>query len=108
MTYRKSPHKAAAKRQWDRFVNRNQPVIIASGLPTAVFSSIDRFDDYLCHGYLDHDVDPRGCRVESLNPAQYSALVTLTESYFAAGYEWFIPLALLPTDQDTLRRRFAN
>ena len=108
MTYRKSPQKAAAKRQWDRFVSSNQPIITASGIPAPVFSSIDHFDDFLCHGYLDHHVDPSECRVDSLNPAQYNALVTLTESYFAAGYEWFTPLALQSADQDTLRKRFAT
>jgi hypothetical protein len=106
MTYRKAPEKAAAKRQWDRFVSSNQPIITASGIPAAVFSSIDRFDGLLCRGYLDGD--PSEFRIDSLNSNQYNALVTLTESYFAAGYEWFTPLALRPPDQDTLRKRFAK
>jgi hypothetical protein len=108
MTYRKSPQKAAAKQQWDRFVRSNQPIITASGIPAAVVSSIDHFDEFLCHGYLDRHVDPSEFRVDSLNPDQYNALVTLTESYFAAGYEWFTPLALRLTDQDALRMRFAK
>jgi hypothetical protein len=106
MTYRKSPQRAAAKRQWDHFVSRNQSIIIASGIPAAVFTSIDHFDDFLRRGYFDHHVDSREFRVDSLSAAQYNALVTLTESYFAAGYEWFTPLALQSTDQDTLRTRF--
>jgi hypothetical protein len=108
MTYRKSPQKAAAKRQWDRFVSNNQPIIKTSGIPAAIFGSIDHFDDFLCRGYVDHHIDPSEFRVDSLNPPQYNALVTLTESYFAAGYEWFTPLALRPTDQDNLRMRFAK
>jgi hypothetical protein len=107
MTNRPSPRKAQAKRQWDRFVSRNQPLITATGLPAAVFSSIDHFDAFVCHGYHD-PVDAREFRVESLNPAQYSALVTLAESYFTAGYEWFTPSALRPADQETLRQRFEN
>jgi hypothetical protein len=46
--------------------------------------------------------------VESLNSTQYDALVTLTESYFAAGYEWFTPAALRAADQDNLAKRFAG
>ena len=46
MTYRKSPRKAEAKRQWDRFVSRNQPIITATGIPAAVFSSIDHGGRY--------------------------------------------------------------
>ena len=108
MTYSKSPRKAAAKREWDRFVRNNQPMMMASGIPAAVFGSIDRFDDFLCRGYADHHIDASEFRVSSLTPSQYDALVTLTESYFAAGYEWFTPLALRPTEQDALRMRFAK
>ena len=107
MTNRKSPRKAEAKRQWDRFVSSNQPIITATGLPAAVFSSIDHFDAFVCDGYRD-PVDASEFRVDLLNPGQYNALVTLTESYFAAGYEWFTPSALRPADQETLRQRFEN
>ena len=108
MTYRKSPQKADAKRQWDRFVQNNQSTIMACGIPAAIFGSIDHFDDFLSRGYSDPHIDRSEFRVDSLNSSQYIALVTLTESYFAAGYEWFTPLALRPTDQDTLRMRFAK
>jgi hypothetical protein len=105
MTYRKSLRRAEAKREWDRFVSRNQPIITATGIPAAVFSSIDHFDAFLCYGYRD-PVDASEVRVDLLSPTQYNALVTLTESYFAAGYEWFTPSALRPADQNTLRHRF--
>jgi hypothetical protein len=108
MTYRKSPRKAAARREWDRFVSSNQPVIASTGLPDSVFRSVDRFDSFLAHGWLDHHLDPGSVRVEALDSAQYDALVTLTESYFAAGYEWFSPAALRAADQDNLARRFAG
>ena len=108
MTYRKSPQKAAARREWDRFVRSNQPVIASTGLPDSIFSSIDHFDNFLSLGCLDHHHDPSSFRVEALNSTQYDALVTLTESYFAAGYEWFTPVALRATDQENLAKRFAG
>ncbi|HEU4890708.1 MAG TPA: hypothetical protein VFT47_04120 [Vicinamibacterales bacterium] len=43
-----------------------------------------------------------------LNSTQYDALVTLTESYFAAGYEWFTLVALRAADQEDLAQRFAG
>jgi hypothetical protein len=52
--------------------------------------------------------DSSSFRVEALNSTQYGALVTLTESYFAAGYEWFTPVALRAADQDNLAKRFAG
>jgi hypothetical protein len=106
MTDRKSPQKAAARREWERFVNSNQPVIASTGLPDSIFSSVDHFDTFLSHGCLDQHVDPSSFRVEALNSTQYDALVTLTESYFAAGYEWFTPVALRAADQDNLAKRF--
>ena len=108
MTYRKSPQKAAAKCEWDRFVSSNQPVIASTGLPDSIFRSVDHFDNFLSHGCLDHHLDPSSFRVEALNSTQYDALVTLTESYFAAGYEWFTPAALRAADQDNLAKRFAG
>jgi hypothetical protein len=108
MTYRKSPQKAAARREWNRFVRSNQPVIASTGLPDSIFSAIDHFDHFLSHGCLDHHLDPSSCHVELLNSTQYDALVMLTESYFAAGYEWFTPGALRTADQDNLARRFAG
>ena len=108
MTYRKSPRKTAAKREWERFVAANELVIAATGIPSAIFGSIAHFDDFLSHGYLDHHADASDLRVDSLNSIQYEALVTLTESYFAAGYEWFSPLALRPIDRERLGKRFSE
>lgn len=108
MTYRKSPQKIASSRAWDSFVTSNEPIIAATGIPESVFRSVDRFDDFLSHGSLEHHTDPSNSRVEALSGDQYSALVTLVESYFAAGYEWFTPAVLRPVDQDALARRFAT
>ena len=108
MTYRKSPHKAAARSAWNEFVTGNQPIIAATGMPDTIFSSIDHFDDFLSHGCLTHHVDPGDFRIDALSDAQYDALVTFVESYFAAGYEWFTPAALHPADRDVLASRFGS
>ena len=108
MTYRKSPQKAAARREWDRFVSSNRLVIASTGLPDSIFSSVDHFDSFLSRGCLDPYLDPDNFRVDALNPTQYDALVTLAESYFATGYEWFAPAALRAADQDNLAKRFAG
>jgi hypothetical protein len=108
MSHGNSPGKAAAKRQWERFVASNGAVIAATGLPDVIFHSIDRFDELLSRGRVDLHLDPPSSGVESLNPSQYHALVMLTESYFAAGYEWFTPFALRSADRQSLARRFAG
>jgi hypothetical protein len=71
---------------------------VGHGVPPLSFS----------HGCCDHHLDPSSFCVEALNSTQYDALVTLKESYFAAGYEWFTPVALLAADQDNLAKRFAG
>jgi hypothetical protein len=40
--------------------------------------------------------------------AQYAALVELAANYFAAGYEFYTPIALRLDDQAALRTRFGN
>lgn len=107
MTDRRSPRKTAAKREWTRFVESNRGLIATTGIPEAVLSSPDHFDDLLAHGHLAHHADPTGFAIDSLAARQYEALVTLTECYFAAGYEWFTPAGLRPNDQARLRMRFA-
>jgi hypothetical protein len=106
MTYRRSPDRVAAKRNWEQFVAANEAAIAATGLPAIVFASISHFDDLLSHGCLEHHVDPSGARVDSLDEHQYEALVMLVESYFSAGYEWLTPSGLRPRDCENLARRF--
>ena len=108
MTYRKSPQKAAARREWDRFVSSNQPVIASTGLPDSIFSSIDHFDNFLSHGWSIFTLAQAASVSRRSTPLGPDALVTLTESYFAAGYEWFTPIALRAADQDNLAKRFAG
>lgn len=97
MTYRRSPDRIAARRQWDTFVAANHAAIAATGIPAACFTTVDQFDEFLIRGH-----------VETLSPTQYDALVALVESYFATGYEWFTPSALQPMDQQRLCARFGR
>lgn len=106
MTYRKSPHKTASRLSWNSFVSSNEGIIAATGIPERIFRSVDHFDDFLSHGSLEHHTDPGNFRVEALSGDQYDALVTLVESYFAAGYEWVTPAVLQPVDRDALAQRF--
>ena len=79
-------------------------MIASTGLPDSIFTSIDQFDDFLSRGC----VDTGNVRVEAFTASQYDALVTLTESYFAAGYEWFSPAALRAAEQDNQAMRFSG
>lgn len=106
MTHRRSPGKTAAAQQWDQFVSANAPTIAAIGLPGAYLKSVTHFDDFLMHGRLEHHPDDSGFQVGLLSARQYDQLVALTESYFAAGYEWFTPLALRVPDLQRLGARF--
>jgi len=106
MTYRRYPHRVAAARAWDRFVAANAATIAASGIPTAYVASIDQFDDFLMHGRLANHPDDADFQVEHMSMDEYAKLVLLVESYFAAGYEWFRPMALRPEEQHRLASRF--
>jgi hypothetical protein len=102
MGFHRSPDRRAAADAWNRFVERNAHVIAAAGLPPAVTASIDDWDAFLTHGSIANDP----IAVDRLTSEQYASLVVLTESYFAAGYEFFIPTALHAEDQQRLHTRF--
>ena len=106
MGFRRSPDRVAAERAWRRFVEGNAAVIAAAGLPPAATASIADWDDFLTHGYLAGD--PGTFRVDQLSPAQYASLAELAANYFAAGYEFYAPIALRAEDQAALRARFAG
>ena len=106
MGYRKSKKKLEAARNWSTFVARNGRVIEAAGLPHAAMESIDKWDDFLMHGYLDHHHDPSGFTVDQLSDEQYGVLLQLVESYFVSGYEYFTPVALRDEDLQVFDMRF--
>jgi hypothetical protein len=104
--FHRSPDRLAAENGWRRFVERNAHVIEQAGLPPLVTASISNWDDMLMYGSLAGD--PAGFAVAQLTPDQYASLVVLTTSYFAAGYEFFVPSALRLEDQEQLRARFLH
>jgi len=108
MSYRRSQEDVRAARSWSRFIETQKSRITATGLPALVVESATHFDDFLEHGCLDHHPDPSRFSVAPLSEAQYQEFVGLVESYFAAGYAWFTPIALREPDQQRLRARFAG
>lgn len=108
MSNRRSRNRLTAHQRWADFVDANRAVIAMAGLPAPITTSIDHFDDFLAHGVLEHHPDQDRFQVDSLSPGQYDALISLVESYFVAGYEWFTPSALKAGDCEQLRQRFAR
>ena len=106
MGFHRSPGRLSAAEAWRRFVERNAAVWSAAGLPPAVTESVAAWDDFLMHGHLAGD--PKGFAVDQLTPAQYSSLVEFASNYFAAGYEFYMPIALRVEDQRVLRTRFGS
>ena len=58
------------------------------------------------HGRFALHEDPAGFQISTLREEQYAVLVDLTESYFAAGYEYYTPMGLKLVDQERLHSRF--
>ena len=96
----------AAAREWSTFVARNKKVVEAVGLPQVVTESINHWDDFLMHGYLDHHDDPTGFTVDELSEEQYTALLQFVDSYFASGYEYFTLAVLRDEDRRRLEMRY--
>ena len=108
MTPRDSPDRERARRDWERFVAANAHQFRTAGLPALAAQSIDHWDDLLAHGRFATCDDPTRFEVRRLTEDQYLAFCALTESYFAAGYEFFPPAALRPQDATRLRARVGS
>ncbi|HET9234873.1 MAG TPA: hypothetical protein VFP10_12100 [Candidatus Eisenbacteria bacterium] len=105
---RRSPGQSRAEREWTEFVAANQAQLQAAGLPRLATQSVEHWDDLLRHGQFRYHQDPSHFAIDSLTDAQYSMFFDLVESYFLAGYEYFMPGALRPEDQSRLTSRFDN
>src|SRR5438128_3741466 len=106
MGYRRSKETAAVSRKWTAFVAQNQQLILATGLLELIISSVDHWNDFLMHGYLDHHIDPGDFTIDKLSEQQYINLVKLVESYFASGYDYFETIALRSKDRTIFNDRF--
>jgi hypothetical protein len=104
--FRRSPDRLAAQRRWQRFVERNADTVARAGLPPQATASVAAWDDLLMHGQIAED--PSGFSLDRLSGDQYESLVQLVSSYFATGYEFYLPMALRPDDRATLRARFGG
>ena len=104
MGYRRPLRDREAERAWQRFAEHNARPVAAARLPAAAMESVASWDDFLMHGYVN-DID-HVYNSSYLEPAEYAALVQLTQNYFAAGYPFYTPMALAFEDQQALRQRF--
>ena len=104
MVRRRSPDRIAAEEGWRRFVEHNAEVVDRAGLPPRAVATVADWDDFLVLGHLAGDTG--GFNIAQLNTEQYAVLLQLVVSYFAAGYEFYLPLALHADDQDAMRTRF--
>ena len=106
MVQRRSRDRDTAEHDWRRFLERNAETIQAAGMPMRVLARISDWDDLLVLGHAAGE--PGGFSIAELDESQYAALVQLVFSYFAAGYEFYEPLALRAEDRDALRARFGD
>jgi hypothetical protein len=108
MGFRRSPRQREATHGWTAFVAANVARFRAAGLPPLASRSVIHWDDLLLHGRFNHHEDPSHFNIASLTGEQYTVFADLVESYFLAGYEYFIPTALREGDRDRLGRRFSG
>ena len=80
--------------------------IQAAGLPPLATQSVSHWDDLLVHGRFTPHAEPSAFVIDGLTDEQYNVFVDLVESYFMAGYEYFVPTALKLEDQHRLASRF--
>lgn len=108
MTFRRSPAQRRAESSWADFVAANLARLQAAGIPQSATQSVARWDDLLMHGRSAHDGPPPPFSLDNLSADQYAVLVDVVESYFLAGYEYFVPTGLKVEDQERFSSRFRS
>ena len=106
MGFRSSRARTAARSEWESFVANNAHVIRVAGLPHAVTESIACWDDFLRRGTAEIGLDRARFTVDGMSEAQYAGLTQIVDSYFAAGYAYFTPVALRSEERQVLDARY--
>jgi len=86
MSFRRKKEEALEARRWREFVEANADLFQQSGIPHAIYSSRDLFDDWLMHGYIDHHEDPTHFFVGQLATEQMECLIEAAARYLRAGF----------------------
>lgn len=91
---------------WESFLAAHAETLRASRVPPLIFMSVDHWEDFLSHGYLDAVEDPDDFTVDELDEPAYAALRDLVTAYFDAGAPFFVPVALRSDDYLALSKRY--
>lgn len=91
---------------WETFLAAHAETLRASQVPPLIFTSVDHWEDFLSHGYLDAVEDPDDFTVDELDESAYKALRDLVAAYFDAGAPFFVPVALQSNDYLALAKRY--
>ena len=86
MGFRRKKSDVTRQRQWKNFLTSNQIIIEQAGLPETVTETLDRFLDFLMHGYIDHHDDPEKFTVNHLDDNEYGELMELLNRFCTAGF----------------------
>jgi len=87
MSFRqKNKNIGADKRNWDSFCEANWTLIERIGLPITAVDTLERFYDFLSHGYLESYDDPLGFTIRELDSHQWELFKVLLERFLEAGF----------------------
>lgn len=106
MGTRQSDSRRKVLLRWKRFIAEERELLLRIGMPDLWTESLEKFQDFLMHGYLDHHSDNSQMTVDDLNEAQYQCLCRFVSHYFSAGFDDPGLTALRLDDQERLRREF--
>jgi hypothetical protein len=112
MSFRqKNKQRGADNRNWDAFCEANMGLIESVGLPITAVETLNRFYDFLEHGYLERYEDPLGFTIDELDPHQRDLFKVLLERYLEAGFHaWGISAWMVGGEESymALVRQYPN
>ncbi len=87
MSFRRSKQDSGRSRAWRHFLAENRELLARSGVPLRIHESMELWEDFLMHGFLDHHPDEPSFMLEELTPEQRELLKEIIVVYLQAGFD---------------------
>ncbi len=106
MSFRQKKAEVLRRKRYGSFLAANEALLERSGVPPSVTENERWWLYFLGHGCSHASFDPRVFSLEQMSDDEYRAFVEVLDAYFAAGFEFYHSLALLPSDREALEEKF--
>lgn len=87
MSFRRNKQDSRRTKAWHHFLVETRELLVMSGVPLRIHETLELWEDFLMHGYLDHHPDEPAFSIDELTTEQKALLKEIIARYLQAGFD---------------------